>query len=243
MTPPFLKELVPGGIEYGTSLLVEFEPDSLWYETSLTIAAQAVKAGIRTDYHTFQHSPDGVKKAFRRWGLDVMKMEQDETLWIEDSYTIQTGMGAPEEQSDSSKVSVKLSDWSIGFAKSMKGGVPDAWKRRLHIDDNIGILLQYNEEKALIDFWRTRLIPYARIRESVGMYAILTNSASISFYKQLESLSDGIIDFKSEERENEFRHYVRIRGLRGRPCDTHWRELRLLDNGEVAIADERNQGV
>ena len=39
LTIPVLKDVVDGLIDYETSLLVEFEPDSIWYETSLTIAA------------------------------------------------------------------------------------------------------------------------------------------------------------------------------------------------------------
>jgi KaiC/GvpD/RAD55 family RecA-like ATPase len=59
---------------------------------------------------------------------------------------------------------------------------------------------------------------------------------SPDFPKQYESLSDGIIDFKSEERDNELQHYVRIRSLRDRGCDSRWKKLRLSDNGEVTLA-------
>ena len=237
LVPPLLKELVPSGFEYGTNLLVEFDPDSIWYETSLTIAAHALKAGIRTDYHTFQHTPNDIGKAFGRLGLDVKNLEDGDMLWIEDSYTTQTGLSAPQDQSDYSQVSVKLSDWSIGLAKDIKGGMPEVWKRRLHIDDNTGILLQYNEEKAIIDFLRTRVIPHSRARECVVLLSLVKGVASPPFYKQFESLCDGIIDFKSEERENELQHHVRIRSLRGRGYDSRWRRLRLLDNGEVTLAD------
>ncbi len=237
LVPPLLKELVPGGFEYGNHLLVEFDPDSLWYETSLTVAAQAVKAGIRTDYHTLQHPPDDIGKAFGRFGLDVKKLENEDMLWIQDSYTVQTGLNAPQDQSDYTQVSLKLSDWSIGLAKDIKLGMPEVWKRRLHIDDNSTVLLQYNEEKAFIDFWRTRFIPHSRTRECVVLQSFVKGVASTQFYKQFESLCDGIIDFKVEEGEKEVQHYVRVRSLRGRGCDSRWRQLRLSDNGEVTLVD------
>jgi len=237
MVPPFLKELVPGGFEFGSNLLVEFDSDSVWYETSLTIAAHALRAGIKIDYHNFQHTPSDIRKAFDRRGLDVKKLEDNDMLWIVDSFTVQTGADTSQDQSEVTQVSVKLSDWSIALARDLKTGISETMKRRLHIDDNTGTLLQYNEEKAIIDFWRTRYIPYSRARECVNIYSLLTNVASTSFYKQYESLSDGIIDFKSEERENELQHYVRIRSLRGRGCDSRWRKLRLSDNGEVTLVD------
>ena len=237
MVPPFLKELVPGGFEFGSNLLVEFDSDSVWYETSLTIAAHALRAGIKIDYHNFQHTPSDIRKAFDRRGLDVKKLEDNDMLWIVDSFTVQTGADTSQDQSEVTQVSVKLSDWSIALARDLKTGISETMKRRLHIDDNTGTLLQYNEEKAIIDFWRTRYIPYSRARECVNIYSLLTNVASTSFYKQYESLSDGIIDFKSEERENELQHYVRIRSLRGRGCDSRWRKLRLSDNGEATLVE------
>ena len=237
MVPPFLKELVPNGFEYGSNLLVEFDSDSVWYETSLTIAADAIRAGIKIDYHNFQHTPDDIRKALSRRGLDVKKLEDSDMLWIVDSYTVQTGIDTSKDQSEITQVSVKLSDWSIVLAKDIKAGISDAMKRRLHIDDNTGILLQYNEEKAIIDFWRTRFIPYSRARECVNVYTILKGIATPSFYKQYESLSDGIIDFKSEEQENALQHYVRIRSLRGRGCDSRWRRLRLSEDGEVTLVE------
>ncbi len=237
MVPPFLKELVPGGFEFGSNLLVEFDSDSVWYETSLTIAAHALRAGIKIDYHNFQHTPSDIRKAFDRRGLDVKKLEDNDMLWIVDSFTVQTGADTSQDQSEVTQVSVKLSDWSIALARDLKTGISETMKRRLHIDDNTGTLLQYNEEKAIIDFWRTRYIPYSRARECVNIYSLLTNVASTSFYKQYESLSDGIIDFKSEERENELQHYVRMRSLRGRGCDSRWRKLRLSDNGEVTLVE------
>jgi len=237
MVPPFLKELVPNAFEYGSNLLVEFDSDSVWYETSLTIAADAIRAGIKIDYHNFQHTPDDIRKALSRRGLDVKKLEDSDMLWIVDSYTVQTGIDTSKDQSEITQVSVKLSDWSIVLARDLKAGISDAMKRRLHIDDNTGILLQYNEEKAIIDFWRTRFIPYSRARECVNVYTILKGIATPSFYKQYESLSDGIIDFKSEEQENALQHYVRIRSLRGRGCDSRWRRLRLSEDGEVTLVE------
>ena len=233
-----LKEVIPDGLEYGKNLLVEFQPDSIWYETSITIAAQALKDGIRTDYHTFQRPPKDVRVALTKLGVDLTRLEEEDLLRVIDSCTVQTGLGLPEKADQyTAQQTLKLSEWSISVAQDMKGGIPDADKRRFHIDDNTGVLLQYNEERAFIDYWRTRIIPYVRAREGVSLNTLVAGVASDSFYKQFEALCDGIIDFKSEEKGGEIEHYFRVRMMRGRHHSSQWRRLKLLENGEVALAE------
>ncbi|HUO42928.1 MAG TPA: hypothetical protein VMU35_08115, partial [Methylomirabilota bacterium] len=77
---PLLNGLVRGGFEYGQLLLVVYEPDSLWYDTSLTIAARSVKDGISVEYHTYEHVPGAIREAFANLGLDVKKLEEDDKL-------------------------------------------------------------------------------------------------------------------------------------------------------------------
>src|SRR5437879_11418003 len=80
--------MVPRGFSYGKNYLVEFDPHSLWYEASLTIATHSLKRGIKTDYHTFTHIPDEIREAFANLGLNVKKLEDDNTLRIVDSYSL-----------------------------------------------------------------------------------------------------------------------------------------------------------
>ncbi len=237
---PIFKELVPDGFEYGSNLLVEFDPKSVWYETSLTIAARAAKDGIRTDYHTFQHMPNEVLEALAKFGLDIKKSEEVGTLSMIDSYTVQLGRGAPKKPADRvhhQTQSVKLSDWSIALSQEIKSGPPDVEKKRLHIDDNTSVLLQYNDEKQFIDFWRTRALPHARNRELAFLHSLVTGVYSDSFCRQWESLCDGIIEFKSEESGAVIEHFVRVRTMRGKNYDSRWHRLRLSGSGEITVAD------
>jgi len=236
---PLLNGLVRGGFEYGQLLLVVYEPDSLWYDTSLTIAARSVKDGIRVEYHTYEHVPSAIREAFANLGLDVKKLEEDDKLRILDSYTIQTGLGAPKKTSKS-KIPVqplKLSESSIEFAQQIKEGIPEVDKGWLHIDDNWGIMLQYNDEKAILNFSRTRMALWVSARESTFIIPITTGIASESFYKQYLAVNDGIIDFRSEEKSGQVEHFVRVRLMRRKKHDSRWHKLQILDNGEVALAD------
>jgi len=45
---PVLSELDLDGFAYGGNYLVEFDSDSLWYETSLFIVASALGLGMKT---------------------------------------------------------------------------------------------------------------------------------------------------------------------------------------------------
>jgi KaiC/GvpD/RAD55 family RecA-like ATPase len=237
---PVLSELIPGGIEYGTILLVEFEPDSLWYETSLTAAFHALKGGVRTDYHTWTGPPDKIRDKLTRFGLDVKKLEDEDALRIIDSYTIQTGT-VVQDKSGKARVpwqesSLKVADLSIASGQEIKTHT-EADRRRLHLDDNSSISLQYNDEKVWIDTVRSRFIQRWKSDELVLFVSFMVAVHSPGFYKHLESLFDGILDFRSEQAAGQVGQFARVRVMRGMPCDSKWRRLRLMENGEVALGE------
>jgi KaiC/GvpD/RAD55 family RecA-like ATPase len=240
MQLPILKEVLPEGLTFGTSLLVEFEPDSLWYETALTLVAQALRIGMKADYHSFQHFPDEIREYFVKLNIDVGELEDEDVLRIVDSYTATTGLSTSERakrSSDSFQAeSIKLADWSISIAQLLKAGVKEIDRRRLHIDDNTTVLNRFNHEEAIVDYWRTRTLPFSRSLQLTYVHSLVMGAHSSSFYKQFEALADGIIDFKTQESENELEQLVRVRVLRGRPHDSRWHRLLLLDSGEVALS-------
>ena len=250
---PFLSELIPGGIEYGSILLVEFEPQSCWYDAAYTMAAQAMGKGLKTDLHIFQHNPKGVRDAIRKFGLDPKSLEETDLLRFIDSYSVQIGVNVADvpKGADAFKTSsVKLEDWARAAAAQMSAAIPEAEKNRLHIDDNTAVLSRYNREDDLIDYWRTKIIPLYQAREGILVNAVALGVASDWFYKQHESMVDGIIDCTTREEKGVVEHYIRVRTFRGREVDSRWRRVKMVkgeivfDSSRVALAssDEREEG-
>jgi len=238
---PILRELVPEGLLYGGTYLIEFEPHSLWFETSFTLANYALGQGIKTQYHTFMRSLDEIRNSLRKLGLDVSRLEQEKTLFFLDSYTVTTGLALAEHPETPTNRSVNLSEWGESIVKEFKEGATKAIEH-LHIDDDLSVLLQYNDERVFIEWWRTKLIPAARANNSVGLHPVVTGVASEAFYKQVESSSDGIIDFRSREESGRVEQYMRVRMMRNTTCDSSWRRLRLLGTGEVVIDADQKTG-
>ncbi len=239
LTLPLLGEMVPGGFNYGGNYLVEFEPDSPWYEASLTIAAHALRQGIRTEYHTFRHIPGEIRTALGRLGPEVPKLEQQGIFRILDTYTLTTGLGDPESRSNRGlhhqTKSFDVVKWGTSILDLIKEGVAEPEKRWLHLDDDTSVLNQYSDENTFIDTWRTKGIPYARARELVQFPSLLRGAVSEAVHAKFESIADGIIDFKTREEKGEMKHYVRVRTIRGGICDSKWKRLQVRDNGEVKL--------
>lgn len=239
---PILREVIPGGVDYGSMMLIEFEPDSIWYETSLTIAAQALREGVKTEYHTFRHMPREVERDLARFGLDGKKLKNDGAFELVDSYTVQTGLGVPEKLQNVSTdyaliESLKLPDWSISYAQAVKAGIPEKEKRWLHIDDDSTVLTKYNSENTIVEFLRTRGLPGVRACESVSFFSLLKGVAPDAFCRQLEALFDGIIELKTQDKEGEIENLLRVRAVRGKKFDSKWHTLKLQDSGEVTLMD------
>ena len=238
-----LDELVPKGVRYGASYLIEFGPDSPWYEASLTVAASALRAGTRTEYHTYTHPPAEVRESLQRLGLRPKDLEDADMLRILDTYDVMTGLAHAETpQGMRSKGreplehgSFDINHWSERVVRIIQEGVAEDEKRWLHIDDNTSVMSNYANERSMIDVWRTRIIPYAKIRGLAMFHSVMTGISSESFYNQFESLSDGIIEFRSIEESGRLEHYARVRTIRGMHADTRWRHLRLHHDGSVVV--------
>jgi KaiC/GvpD/RAD55 family RecA-like ATPase len=240
---PIIDELVPKGIKYAATYLIEFGPDSPWFEASLTVAAGALKNGIRTEFHTYMHPPSEVRDSLVKMGLHPKSLEESDQLRILDTYDVMTGLAHPETPSGMRSKgrepyehqSFDINHWSERVVKMIRDGVAEDEKQWLHVDDNTSIMINYAEEKSMVDVWRTRIIPYAKMRGLAMFHSVMTGIASDSFYKQFESLCDGIIDFRSGEEAGRVEHYARVRTIRGMHCDTRWRKLRLRNDGSVVI--------
>jgi adenylate cyclase len=245
---PFLRRVIPQGLDYGANYLVEFDASSLWYETSLSIAADALKNGIRTDYHAFTHSPRDVRAALVRLGLDLDALESDDTFRVWDSYAQQTRLAEPEmvgklAPTDPIDIhTLDLKKWTESDIEEPKRGIHEADSRRLHLDDDTSILLHFNDERTFIDHWRMHALPYARLHSLAVVHSVVKGVFSESFYRQFESFCDGVLDFRTEEKGESIEHSMRVRVMRGKSHDAAWQRLRLLEDGRVTIVGEARPG-
>lgn len=231
---PFFDFLSPTGFEPGRIFLVEFEPHSVWYEASYTIAAQAISAGIRTDYHVFQHEPRDVTEALVRLGARVEGARRKGLFRLLDSYSPQGGLTPPKQHEpyDFVSVSLRLKEWKRGAL----GVLADAGEMDiLHIDDNDSLLATINSEDEILDFFQSRAFAAARSKRITFLHGFATGVHSERFYRRLESFVDGILDFAAWENRGQVDQVVRARVLRGTTGDSRWRLLNVSRRGEVRI--------
>jgi KaiC/GvpD/RAD55 family RecA-like ATPase len=239
---PLLTGLIPGGLPWGSILLVEFEASSLWYEASFTLSAQALEAGIPTDYHVFQRTPEDVTRALERMGISFPAARRRGLFRIFDSFSAQTGLRRPTLERPYGFVSqgLRLRDWKVGAL----GVLRDPHERnRLHIDDNDSLLATANSEPEILDFFQSRAFAGAREKGLTFLHGFTVGTHSERFLRRLEALADGILDFACLERHGRLEQVARVRVLRGTSHDSRWRILGVSRRGVVQVRGVSGQAL
>ena len=231
---PIIEDLTEGPVPPGSDIFVEYDPDSQWYNTSLTIAAGWIKSGGVTSYNAYDHPPESVRLQLKRLGLDVEELEKEEKLRIWDWYTIQLGKKSQEKYA---MPSLKVSDLSIDYSRTV---IPDTRSGNrplsLRVMDDALVLLRFNDERSYIDFWRTRLVPTTGLNSnSTALPSAPKGVYPEYIYKTFEVTADGIIDLKLEEEGKTTRDLIRIRNMRNVHFDREWHELKIGENFEVRL--------
>lgn len=240
---PLLTSLAGGGIGFGRIVLVEFQPGSLWFELTVTLAAQALTAGVPTDVHVFQHPPADVRRALRTQGVEVERCEASGQLRILDSYSVQTGLSVPEELAPYgfASGSLRMEEWKRASPRVLDDPKE---RRRIHLDENDSVLARYNTEEEILDFFRTRAYEGARRNELLFVHAFAAGLHSARFFQEIEALADAILDLgRAEEVGGSFTYTVRARRLLGKNVDARWRTIGLGDRGEIVLAAPASSSV
>jgi len=181
-----------------------------------------LRTGGKVQYYAFAQSPEKIRNQLVRVGIDATKFERDNSLEIWDWYTTTLGQNSKEKLAAES---LKVSDLSIHVSRvRMKGPqAPDT----IVIGEDISVLDRFNDEKNWVEYELARSYPAFRDRSITCLRGVIRDLHSSLVYKRLESVSDGIIDFRINTDHEETINEIRIRTMRNVGFDSHWHRLRV----------------
>lgn len=227
---PLIEDLTTDSVPLGSSLIVEYDPASQWYNASLSIAVGWIQSGGTVSYHSVGQSPDKVRSQLQRLGLKTSELEQNGKLEIWDWYTCMLGRKSQERLAIDS---LKVADLSIWWSKHRMTG--EKTPHVLRIVDDLSGLARANDEKTWVEFMVTRIVPSAALLESTRIVGVIREIHSDWAYKTLEAAHDGIVDLKLEEAGEETRILIRLRSMRNTGFDRRWHRLSFDQNFGASI--------
>ncbi len=230
LRPPILEALIPDGVPFGTVFVVEFDPDAHWYATALTMVAGVLNQGHQANVNAFVHSASDIRTKLSKIGVDVKLVEGQGRLRIADYYTSTTGTRSSEKEIIDS---MNVAEWSVDQLKVLQSGGEAVYG--FGVTDNSSVLSRYNDEKSIIRYLAERNFPVARKLRFVTLFAFMRGVHSESFYKNIEGITDGVIDLKLDEKNGEMHSFLRVRSIKYLKCDTRWHRLALKENLAVTL--------
>ncbi len=134
---------------------------------------------------------------------------------------------------------LKVGELSLQFLKMTREEKPI--QPDIGFSDNGSIVLRYNDEKAFVEWYATRVIPRIKIHERISFSAFVAGVHSVSFYRSTEDLVDGVIDVKLDETGKASFTKLRIRSFKKAPFSGYWRRVKF-DGLHARLLGGRSHG-
>lgn len=219
---PILSDLIPSGLPYGTALLIEFDPDSSYYQILESTVHDLLTAGQVVSFFDYTRFPDQVRRDLRTLGSDITTLEAEGRFRLYDGYSTTLGVKSKEKLAFES---LKVSDLSLHFLKMTKDENPI--RNDVGFSDNGSISLRYNDEKVFLDFYATRAIPRVKLHDRISFSAFVSGVHSAAFYKSMEDICDGVIDVKFDDSEGTPETKLRVRAFKSGKFNGSWRRVKF----------------
>ncbi len=230
---PLLAGLIPDGIPYGTSFLIEYDADSDYYRILESVVHECLRAGHVVSLFDYTRFPNEVRRDLKALGSDIGALEASSSFHLYDGYSSTLGLKSKEPLRFES---LKIADLSLEFLKMTKQ--EKAIKRDIGFSDNGSVVLRYNEEKAFVEWYATRVIPRIKIHERISFSAFVAGIHSNYFYKSMEDLIDGVIDIGSVSSASETYTKIRMRSFKKGRFESSWRRVRF-EGPHAALTPEK----
>lgn len=219
---PILADLIPTGVPYRTAFVIEYDPDSSYYQILESTVHDLLSAGQVVSFFDYTRFPDQVREDLRALGSDIDALEAQGKFHLYDGYSATLGTKSKEKLAFES---LKVADMSLSLLKMTKDENPI--KHDVGFSDNGSIGMRYNDEKAFLDFYATRVIPRIKLHDRISFSAFVCGVHSASFYKSMEDICDGVIDVKFDDSEGTPQTKLRVRALKVRQFNGSWRRLKF----------------
>lgn len=219
---PILVDLIPAGVPYRTAFVIEYDPDSSYYQILESIVHDLLSAGQVVSFFDYTRFPDQVRQDLRALGSDIDTLEAQGKFRLYDGYSATLGVKSKEKLAFES---LKVADISLYFLKMTKDENPI--RNDVGFSDSGTIGLRYNEEKAFLDWYATRVIPRVKLHDRISFSAFVSEVHSAPFYKSIEDMCDGVIDVKFDDSEGTPRTRLRVRAFKAGQFNGSWRYVKF----------------
>jgi len=230
---PILSQLLGRDVPRSRFLVALFEASTDWRSMAYTMCSGVLRQGDVVNYVAISESPAKVRRELERSLPNLGELEGNKKLLIYDWHTWMTGKKSDERFSVDSLSVGKLSSDALLSSAALTEYSPTY---DLAVADNVSTMLKWNDERAFMQ-WFDRLIARLRPMKGVRVYGFVKGFHSESFYANIETLADGIIELTLRERNDELQSAIRIKSFKGIPHTTKWRTLKVNSMGQANLVD------